>query len=73
MAEVERKFVDVAHQGIKFANVKTTSVLEGAFMNYSATATFNPLRALNPGETTAATIARVLATLIHDLNVKRVI
>ena len=68
MSNVERKYVDVAFQGLSFANPEPTSVLNGQFMNYSVTATFNPLRALDPGETTAATIARVVATLLYDLN-----
>jgi hypothetical protein len=73
MTDVQRKFVDVAFQGISIAEAHTGSVLNGLFMNYSATATFNPLRTINPAEGTAGTIARVLATLIHDLNAKRVI
>jgi hypothetical protein len=68
MADTEKKFNTLDHGATKFVNPKTTSVLDGAFLTYSMTATFNPLRALNPGETSAAVIARVLATLIHDIN-----
>lgn len=69
-AEVQKKAIEVRYQGMSIAEASTASVSEGQFMNYSISAGFTPLRALDPGETTAATIARALATLIMDLNKK---
>jgi hypothetical protein len=70
-AITERKYVDLAFQGTSFANQATGSISNGAFMNYSATATFNPLRTINPATSTTADVARCLATLLHDLNAKK--
>lgn len=54
---------------LSVGNFQNLSVTTGE--NYSGlmsfTASFTPSRSLNPGETTAANIARVLATLIMDL------
>jgi len=69
-AEVQKKTIEIRYQGMSIAEALTASVSEGQFMNYSISAGFTPLRALNPDESVAATIAKVLATLIMDLNKK---
>ena len=73
MTNVERKFVDLAFQGTSIANQRTAAVTDGLFMNYSATAAFSISRTINPAEDTVGDLALVVATLIHDLNAKKVV
>lgn len=66
--KTRRDDIELAFNGISFADANFAGISANQLMNYSLTAAYVPLRALNPGETTAATIARCLATLIDDLN-----
>lgn len=73
MVDTERKYTDLAFQGISFANQRVAAVTDGLFMNYSATAAFSISRTIDPAEDTVGDLAAVVATLIHDLNAKKVI
>lgn len=57
-------------QGMSRGDFQTLSYLGNAgtfFSAFSVSGSFQPLYTHNPGETTAATIARTLATLIMHL------
>lgn len=66
--KTRRDDIELAFNGISFAQANFEGQSSNQMMNYSLTAAYIPLRTLNPGETTAATVARCLATLIDDLN-----
>lgn len=66
--KTRRDYVELAFNGVSFAQANFEGQSTNQLMNYSLTAAYLPLRTLNPGETTVATLARCLATLIDDLN-----
>jgi hypothetical protein len=66
--KTRRDDIELAFNGISFANANFAGISANQLMNYSLTAAYVPLRTLNPAEATAGTIARVLATLLGDLN-----
>lgn len=63
-----RDEVEIHYHGLSVANLVTTSITTSDLWNgYSATASFNPLRTLNPATSTTADVARFVSTLVHDL------
>jgi hypothetical protein len=70
--KTEHASTQVLFQGLSIGNYATTSVQPGTFGGWSMTG-FTPVRDFNTGTANANYVALRLATLIHDLQSKKLI